>query len=226
MIELHLCFTAVDACFSELCSRKQIARNAAHAQSRRRIQNHQRARRISPLTGKHRADHAGVDFGIAGTQAIKRPALEAKIFRCDLELADFAVPRFGDKCLVGDGHFIQAIRAMHNPRAFCSKQGQSARQRFDGLGVRHADDLPRRVRRIRQRPEQIESRLHAQLASQARHPRRGAMIKRGEHETDSDLVQTLFGNFRRGRDIHAQRGEHIRAATAAAGGAIPVLGDG
>src|SRR5207253_1457666 len=101
-----------------------------------------------------------------------------------------------DERFIRNRDFIEAVRPMHDPCSLRPKQHQRARQRLDESPARDADDLAWRASRICQWPKQIECRLYTKFTTNAGYPRSRAVKERSKHETDADLAQAFFRDFR------------------------------
>ncbi len=100
---------------------------------------------------------------------------------------------------------VQPVFAMDHPRPFSTERRQCLSQLVDQVFAEHPDNLPRRARRITQRPKQIERRVNPQLPANARHSRRRTMKERRKHETDADLVQCVLRHERYRGNVHTER---------------------
>ena len=98
------------------------------------------------------------------------PSARPKSRRVHVERVHRAAAALGHLRVAGRRDLVDAVGAVHDPGALRAEQQQRARQQLGQLRPRHADDLPRRARRVRQRPEQVERRADAEIASaSARH---------------------------------------------------------
>ena len=118
------------------------------------------------------------------------------------------------------------------PSAPCTTQArvepssmQRARQQLGQLRPRHADDLTRRARGVRQRTEQIERRANPQLTPGGRRVLHRRMKRRREEERDVRVAQRALDDCRRRGDVDAELFEHVGAAAAARHRSIAVLRD-
>src|SRR6266705_2184632 len=80
----------------------------------------------------------------------------------------------------------------------------------------HSNQLKWWTRRIRERAQQIERRMHAQFASHLRDARRRPVKQRCKDETDAVLVQTTLDSVGRSSGVDPEYLEEI-GATAARG---------
>src|SRR5665647_2279402 len=87
----------------------------------------------------------------------------AGVLRGYLEGADSAVLEGCDEGRAGQGDFIEAVGAMHDPDGFGAEILQHLRQRLHPLPRKYPDHLPFDAGRIGQRSQQIEDRACRQL---------------------------------------------------------------
>ena len=113
------------------------------------------------------------------------------------------VAALGHLRVAGRRDLVDAVGAVHDPRALGSEQQQRARQQLRELRARHADELPRRAGGIRQRSEQVERGPHAELAPHRARVAHRRMKGRREEESDARLRQTALDDG--GRRRHAAR---------------------
>src|SRR5215831_3270355 len=89
--------------------------------------------------------------------------------------------------------------------------------------VPRAHKLKRRSRWIRQRTEQIERGMHAQLPANVRDTSRCTMEIWRKHKTDSVLIKTALHDFLRSDSVDAQSIENVGASRIRRRSAGPVL---
>ena len=121
-------------------------------------------------------------------------------------------------------HLVDAAGAVHNPGTIGAEEQQRARHQLRQLRLGHADQLPLRAGRIRQRPQQVECGPHAKLPPHGGRLPHGRMKRRRKEKCDAHRVQRTLHHRRRGRQIDAQLLEYICASAAARHRAIAMLG--
>ena len=84
-----------------------------------------------------------------------------EVRRVHVERRHRAVPALRHLRVAGRRHLVDAVGAVHDPRAVRAQQQQRPRNQLGQLRVRHAHELASRAGRVRQRSEQIERRPHA-----------------------------------------------------------------
>ena len=98
------------------------------------------------------------------------------------------------------------------------------RQRLDQFYIKHAHDLTAGAGRVRQRPQDVEDRAHAQFAPRTDGVLHRAVQQRREQEADAGFGQAALDGGHVRFDVHAQRLEHVRAAGSTGHRAVAVLG--
>ena len=89
-----------------------------------------------------------------------------------------------------------------------------------------ADHVERRRRGIRERPQDVEHRAHAERLAHGRDVLHRGVIVRREQEREAAARETRAGRGLVERDRQAERREHVGAAALARDGAVAVLDDG
>jgi len=90
--------------------------------------------------------------------------------------------------------------------------------------MKHAHDLTPGAGRVGHRPEQIEQRAHAELATHRGGVFHRAVMVGREHEADTDLIDAGRHLFRRLVDVDAERFQHVDAAAGGRHRTTAVLG--
>jgi hypothetical protein len=91
-------------------------------------------------------------------------------------------------------------------------------------GPRDADELARDLRRIGQRPHQVEDRAPADRLADRHDAAHRRVVARGKEEADADVRQRLFRRFGGAIEVEAQRLQRVGRAGLGTGGAVAVLG--
>ena len=172
---------------------------------------------------QNRFDDPRVLVRVATEQRAGRRLRQTDIRRMDVERVHSAVSALGDLRVARRRDLVDAVGAVHDPRARGAEQHQRARHQLGELGTRDADDLPRRAGGIRQRAEQIECGPHAKLTPHRSGVTHRRVERRREKESDAGLGKTPLHDGRRSRHADAQRFIDVRAARFARCGSIAVL---
>ena len=88
----------------------------------------------------------------------------------------------------------------------------------------HTHDLVSGERWICERPEQVEHRSHAQLATDLSHHFERGMMMGSEQEANSNLIDAFFHMLERDRQIDPQGEQHVRRTAARRDRTVAVLG--
>ena len=121
-------------------------------------------------------------------------------------------------------HLVQTVGAGHYQRLAGAQLRQRAGDRVQERGVRHADHLPRCARGVGQRAEEVEDRAYGELLAHGDDEPRRAVMRGGEHEAKTDLVDAPRDGLRIEVDPHAEGLEEVGRAGQAGGRAVAVLG--
>ena len=124
------------------------------------------------FAAEDRAGNHGVLGGISAAQGLGRRLRHAEIQRVHVERVHGPLPALRDLRVAGRRDLVEAVGPVHDPRALGPEERERPRDELGQLRPRHADELPRRAGRVRQRAEQVEGRADAEIA--ARRPRHGA----------------------------------------------------
>ncbi len=124
----------------------QIRSLARDDQGGGRIQEHDVAKRV-PGAREQLADRARVLLRRAALQRRERRALDAGVFGHDVLYRDAPVFEHGDTRGSGGRHFVEPIRAVHDPRFLGSEIGQHMGDRFEPFARVDADQLATHARR-------------------------------------------------------------------------------
>jgi hypothetical protein len=115
-------------------------------------------------------------------------ARQFEVLGLNLKRCYFTSASFSHERLAGERDFIEAVFPMNHPGTFTSQGCQNMREAFNQVSAPDTNYLPGRARRITQGSEQVERRVNAEFAANARNPCRGAMKERRKHETDSCFI--------------------------------------
>ena len=140
---------------------------------------------------------------------------QTELGRVNEEGVHRTVATLGHLRVTGIRDFVDASRAVHDPRALRPEKHQRPCHHLRQLGPRDANDLSRGARRVGQRAQQIERRPDAHLTPDRPRMPHGRMEGGREEEGDVCLSQRLLNDRRRRRHVDAKLLENIRAAAAA-----------
>jgi hypothetical protein len=112
---------------------------------------------------------------------------------------------------------------VHDERSLGPELREHARHLVRHAGIAHAQHLPAHARRIRERPEEVEHRRHAQLPAGGNGMPHRRVETRREAEADPGLVHAAGNCGGLEIDGDAERLEEISAPARRRGGAIAVL---
>ena len=116
------------------------------------------------------------------------------------------------------------VFAVNHQRVLHAQLVQDFGHRFYQVAVVNAQEEEVRVRRVRERPQDIEDRAEAQLFADGSHIFHSRVIFLGEEEAESYLVQKFKSLRRILGDVHAQGFLHVRGAGLGRSGAVAMLG--
>ena len=160
------------------------------------------------------------------------PTSSAAVARFDSELggidhalAHSAVRDLEHEVRSGRRQLVDAARAVHHERAARVEERERVGDRARDVRRIDAEYAGARACRVRQRPEHVEDRARSELPPHGRGMPHGRMVRRREHESESEGVDRLGNPLRSLLEREAERLEHVRGSGDGAHGAIAVLRD-
>ena len=102
--------------------------------------------------------------------------------------------------------------AVDDERVRRAERGEHAADDRHPARLVDAQHLVPRAGRVRERPEQVEDRAHAELAADARDRLERRVEPRREQEADADLLDAALDHVLRRVHVDAERREHVRAS--------------
>ena len=164
-------------------------------------------------------------MGTVGANGLGGRFRQAQLRRRNLEPAHRAAFQHIYRGKPGYRQLVHAVRAVNHERLFAAEKGERARHLGRGGRVGHADNLPRRARRVGERAQDVEHGSDADFAAGRGGEAHGGMKALREHEAEADFIEASRHRFGRKGDFHAERFENVRRAGGAGHGAVAVLGD-
>jgi hypothetical protein len=164
--------------------------------------------------------------GVGAAQVVERATLDAGVARIAHGAHDAVGKHVVTNERAGRRRFVPAGFAVHDECARQRQARQCGRHARGHLVAERADDVERRRRGVRERPQDVEYGAHAQrLADRADGLRRGVVVRR-EQEREAAVREARSGSRFVERNRQTERGEHVGTARLARYGPIAVLDDG
>ncbi len=193
-------------------------------QQRAGVERHRLILRLRAAPVEQRPQPLGIVARIAALQRVQRHPLEPCLLGRQHDFLQLAA-RQPDRPRLGVQRDLVEPAAMHHQRPLDAQRLEHLRDPPQHLGVRHAQQLHRRPRRVHAGAEQVHHRPHAQLPAHDRGMLHSRMVGGREEEGEAGLVQHRPCPCRVELDPRAQRFEHVGRSALARYRAIAMLGD-
>ncbi len=177
------------------------------------------------FAAQHISDRFRVLLRRPAAQVSRCAASYAQVERVDRPRADFTVLHLADEVGPGRGQLVDAPGAVHDEGTRRAEPAEHLRDHRRQLGGVDADDLRACCGGIRERPEHVEHRPHAELAAHRSGVAEAGMVGGREDEAEAELVDRPGDAVRLQLEVEAERLEHVGGTGGRRDGAVAVLCD-
>ena len=138
---------------------------------------------------------------------------QSEILRTYLKAPDYSIGCLVDHGNVAERNLIEPVLPSDNPGALRAESCKSPGEFFARRFVRDTNHLKRSSGRICQRPQKVEYRSNSDVATDGSHTLCRFVMKRREHEADTDLIEDVAHPDRRQIDVDSKYPQNVGAAS-------------